>query len=81
MVLGLQGRSQMEGRYGDDAEAMLSQPATKIFLRTGEPRAAKWVSEAIGEIEIVSRAAHLCSTLAADQARWRSALLRSCEAA
>jgi type IV secretory pathway TraG/TraD family ATPase VirD4 len=31
---------------------MLSQPATKIFLRTSEPRAAKWVSEAIGEVEI-----------------------------
>ena len=42
----------MEARYGQDAEAMLSQPATKIFLRTTEPRAAKWVSEAIGEIEI-----------------------------
>jgi hypothetical protein len=42
----------MEARYGDDAEAMLSQPATKIFLRTTEPRAAKWVSDAIGEIEI-----------------------------
>ena len=52
VILGLQGRSQMEARYGDDAEAMLSQPATKIFLRTGEPHAAKWVSEAIGEIEI-----------------------------
>jgi hypothetical protein len=52
LVLGFQGRSQMESRYGDDAEAMLSQPATKIFLRTSEPRAAKWVSEAIGEIEI-----------------------------
>ena len=52
VVLGFQGRSQMEARYGDDAEAMLSQPATKIFLRTSEPRAAKWVSEAIGEIEI-----------------------------
>ena len=42
----------MEARYGDDAEAMLSQPATKIFLRTTEPRAAKWVSEAIGEVEV-----------------------------
>lgn len=52
VVLGFQGRSQMEARYGEDAEAMLSQPATKIFLRTTEPRAAKWVSEAIGEIEI-----------------------------
>ena len=31
---------------------MRSQPATKIFLRTTEPRTAKWVSESIGEIEI-----------------------------
>jgi hypothetical protein len=52
VILGFQGRSQMQARYGGDAEAMLSQPATKIFLRTTEPRAAKWVSEAIGEIEI-----------------------------
>jgi type IV secretory pathway TraG/TraD family ATPase VirD4 len=52
VILGFQGRSQMEARYGEDSEAMLSQPATKIFLRTTEPRAAKWVSEAIGEVEI-----------------------------
>jgi type IV secretory pathway TraG/TraD family ATPase VirD4 len=51
VVLGFQGRSQMEARYGDLAETMLSQPATKIFLRTGEPRAAKWVSEYIGDVE------------------------------
>jgi type IV secretory pathway TraG/TraD family ATPase VirD4 len=50
--MGIQGRSQMEKRYGQDAEAMLSQPATKIFLKTSEPRAAKWISEAIGEIEL-----------------------------
>jgi hypothetical protein len=52
IILGFQGRSQLESRYGHDAEAMLSQPATKIFLRTSEPRAAKWVSEAIGEVEV-----------------------------
>jgi hypothetical protein len=52
VVLGLQGRSQLEKRYGQDAEAMLSQPATKIFFKTSEPRAAKWISEAIGEIEV-----------------------------
>jgi type IV secretory pathway TraG/TraD family ATPase VirD4 len=52
VILGFQGRSQMQARYGEDAEAMLSQPATKIFLRTTEPRAAKWVSDAIGEVEI-----------------------------
>ncbi len=52
LVLGFQGRSQLEARYGHDAEAMLSQPATKIFLKTSEPRAAKWISETIGEIEV-----------------------------
>jgi type IV secretory pathway TraG/TraD family ATPase VirD4 len=51
VVLGFQGKSQLEARYGQDAEAMLSQPATKIFLRTSEARAAKWVSETIGEME------------------------------
>ncbi len=52
VVLGFQGRSQLETRYGHDAEAMLSQPATKIFLRTSEPNAAKWISDTIGEVEI-----------------------------
>lgn len=52
VVMGFQGRSQLEKRYGQDAEAMLSQPATKLFFKTTEPRAAKWISEAIGEIEV-----------------------------
>lgn len=52
VVLGFQGRSQLETRYGHDAEAMLSQPATKIFLRTSEPHAAKWIAESIGDVEI-----------------------------
>jgi hypothetical protein len=52
VVLGFQGRSQLEKRYGQDAEAMLSQPATKVFFKTSEPRAAKWISDAIGEIEV-----------------------------
>ena len=52
VVVGFQGRSQLEKRYGQDAEAMLSQPATKLFFKTTEPRAAKWISEAIGEIEV-----------------------------
>lgn len=52
MVLGLQGRSQVEALYGREAEAMLSQPRTKIFMRTTEPRAAEWVSKCIGDVEI-----------------------------
>jgi len=52
MVLGLQGRSHVEMRYGREAEAMLSQPRTKIFLRTSEPRAAEWISKCIGDVEI-----------------------------
>jgi hypothetical protein len=52
VVVGFQGRSQLEKRYGQDAEAMLSQPATKLFFKTTEPRAAKWISDAIGEVEV-----------------------------
>ena len=52
VVLGFQGRSQLEKRYGQDAEVMLSQPATKLFFKTTEPRAAKWISDTIGEIEV-----------------------------
>src|SRR5256885_14121173 len=52
LVLGFQGRSQLAKRYGLDAEAMLSQPATKIFLRTSEPNAAEWISRTIGGVEI-----------------------------
>lgn len=51
VVLGFQGRSQLEVRYGHEAEAMMSQPSTKIFLCTSEPHAAKWISDTIGEQE------------------------------
>lgn len=52
VVLGFQGRSQLEELYGRKAEAMLSQPATKIFLRTDEANSAKWISQTIGDVEI-----------------------------
>ncbi len=52
MVLGFQGKAQLETLYGHIAEVMLSQPATKMFLKTSEPNAAEWISKAIGEIEI-----------------------------
>ena len=52
VVIGFQGRSQLEVRYGHEAESMLSQPAIKIFLHTSEPRAAKWISDTIGEVEM-----------------------------
>ncbi len=52
VVIGFQGRSQLEVRYGHEAEAMLSQPAIKLFLHTSEPRAAKWISDTIGEVEV-----------------------------
>ena len=52
LVLGFQGKAQLEMIYGHLAEVMLSQPTTKIFLRTTEPKAAEWVSNAIGKIEV-----------------------------
>jgi hypothetical protein len=52
LILGFQGKAQLEVIYGHLAEVMLSQPATKIFMKTAEPRAAEWISEAIGKVEI-----------------------------
>ncbi len=52
LILGFQGKAQLEMIYGHLAEVMLSQPATKIFLKTTEPKAAEWVSNAIGKVEI-----------------------------
>jgi hypothetical protein len=52
LVLGFQGRSQLEASYGELAEAMFSQPATKIFLRTSEPNSAQWISSLIGNVEL-----------------------------
>jgi hypothetical protein len=52
VVLGFQGRSQLEELYGRKAEAMLSQPATKIFLRTDEAHSSEWISQTIGDQEI-----------------------------
>jgi type IV secretory pathway TraG/TraD family ATPase VirD4 len=52
LVLGFQGKAQLEVTYGRLAEVMLSQPATKIFLKTTEQKAAEWISEMIGKVEI-----------------------------
>lgn len=52
MVLGFQGKAQVESIYGHIAEAMLSQPATKIFFKTSEPYASEWISKSIGEVEV-----------------------------
>ncbi|MGA8530850.1 MAG: type IV secretion system DNA-binding domain-containing protein [Acidobacteriaceae bacterium] len=52
MVLGFQGKAQVETLYGHVAEAMLSQPATKIFFKTSEPHASEWISKSIGEVEV-----------------------------
>jgi type IV secretory pathway TraG/TraD family ATPase VirD4 len=52
IVFGYQGKAQLEVVYGHLAEVMLSQPSTKFILKTAEPKAAKWASELIGEVEI-----------------------------
>lgn len=52
VVLGFQGKAQLEYLYGHLAEVMLSQPATNIWLTTKEPKAGQWVSEFIGKVEI-----------------------------
>ena len=52
IVFGYQGKAQLEVIYGHLAEVMLSQPSTKFVLKTAEPKAAKWASELLGEVEV-----------------------------
>src|SRR5262249_20261745 len=52
VVLGFQGKAQLEYLYGHLAEVMLSQPATSVWLTTKEPNAGEWVSKSIGKVEI-----------------------------
>ncbi len=52
VVLGFQGKAQLEYLYGHLAEVMLSQPATSVWLKTKEPNAGEWVSKFIGKVEI-----------------------------
>ena len=52
VVLGFQGKAQLEYLYGHLAEVMLSQPATSIWLTTKEPNAGQWVSKFIGKVEV-----------------------------
>jgi hypothetical protein len=52
VVLGFQGKAQLEYLYGHLAEVMLSQPATSVWLTTKEPSAGEWVSKFIGKVEI-----------------------------
>jgi Type IV secretion-system coupling protein DNA-binding domain len=62
-VVGFQGRSQLEAVYGEQSETMLSQPMTKIFLRTSEPNSADWISRSIGEVEVMRLETTLTRTL------------------
>jgi hypothetical protein len=52
IIMGFQGKAQLEVIYGHLAEVMLSMPTTSIFLKTKEPNAGEWVSKAIGKVEI-----------------------------
>ncbi len=52
IVLGFHNPSQIEAHYGTEASSMVSQPASKMYFRVTEPPSAKWVSQAIGDVEI-----------------------------
>ncbi|MEM9272603.1 MAG: type IV secretion system DNA-binding domain-containing protein [Cyanobacteria bacterium P01_F01_bin.143] len=62
-VLGFQGRSQLESLYGRDAEALMSAPSTRVFLRSNEFAAAEWAARNIGKPEIHREAESYSSTL------------------
>jgi hypothetical protein len=58
VVLGFQGIAQLQENYGvDAAKVLLSQPATKIFLRTNENTGAEWIEKNLGHqtLEITTK--------------------------
>ena len=52
LVQGTQGKAQYEEYYQSLAKTMLAAPRLKLFYRCGEPESARWISDAIGEVEI-----------------------------
>ena len=52
VVLGFQGKAQLEYLYGHLAEVMLSQPATSVWLTTKEPKAGNGSAKFIGKVEV-----------------------------
>ena len=51
LLLGFQGRSQLEALYGKQAEVIMSSPKTRIFLATKEYSASEWIANNIGKPE------------------------------
>lgn len=52
LIQGTQGKPQYEEYYQALAKTMLAAPRLKLFYRCGEPESARWISDAIGEVEI-----------------------------
>lgn len=53
IVFATQSKLQIEALYGEKhGGTILSQAATKLFLKTSEPSAARWISDSIGEREV-----------------------------
>ena len=52
IVVGLQGKAQLETIYGHIAETLLAMPWTALFFKTTEPEAAEWISRYLGVQEI-----------------------------
>jgi len=52
ILVGLQGKAQLETKYGHIAETLLAMPWTALFFKTAEPDAAEWISRYLGEQEI-----------------------------
>jgi len=52
ILLGLQGKAQLETIYGHIAETLLAMPWTALFFKTTEPDAAEWISRYLGIQEI-----------------------------
>jgi type IV secretory pathway TraG/TraD family ATPase VirD4 len=51
-AIGFHVKSDLKGIYGEEAETIISAPATKILLRIGDPEAQEWASKICGDHEV-----------------------------
>jgi ABC-type dipeptide/oligopeptide/nickel transport system ATPase component len=52
VAIGFHAKADLKGKYRDEAETIISAPATKMLLRIGDPEAQEWASKMSGDHDI-----------------------------
>jgi hypothetical protein len=59
VAIGFHAKSDLRGKYQEEAETIISAPATKFMLRIGDPEAQEWASKICGDHDIERLREHI----------------------